>query len=800
VELKTYFAQDSAGNIIPSASVTIYESGTTNIVSGLKTAGGADLSNPFNSETSGRIQFRAPDGMYDMLVSKDSTIMQKVAIQCVDYAEFKQTSEQANDAVNSINGMNNNLFDPFFEILINNPTLGGKTHIQSGSLVAASGNHSPFGYPAIVAGPASGAIASRNIWLADCGIQVADVINIHTTAWYANAGGRIAYIFRNASGTIIGSQVLDYAQSTGANSFTKQLTVPETAVRLEVRVENTANAGSIEIALILVSKQSAANYPAVPVRPESPYPIPAGTNSVGTAAIQKQAVTVDKANFFVPGKNLFDKSAATLDSYVDYTTGTIKANATYAASDFIAVTPGNTYTQGYSHQTAYYDANKAYVSGVNVATSPTTPRALVIPAGVAFVRMTVLKTGLDTMQFEAGAEATDYQAYNLYLDSSRIDPSIANQGAEQQYVERAYQVRVGRMKLSQLASSVSAILNIGFIGDSWTQLATRYTQPLANALRKTFGSGPGIGWVSFGRHNTSASIINGSVFSTGNLATQFTWSAGWQFSYSGTKNPTNSSPDTAVVTSSTVGDVLTATVPGTANGGWSTCRLGYVGTADGVIRYKWDNGAWTNLNVQGSGLLFTDINPPATIGASNVLTIEVVSGTVSLCGINCISTGAGVRFYKLGASGSSIASWLTMDQAAFTAALTELALDTVVLLFGTNDQRITGGASAFETNMRSLIARVKTALPAADIMIVMPCENTQAGQQSTMANMAKRAQKVAKELNCTFLNLQYIFGENVADYANGSNHSWFASDGIHPDPSTGGYLIKDAIYRALVNR
>ncbi|KJG09463.1 hypothetical protein UA70_20460, partial [Raoultella planticola] len=48
-------------------------------------------------------------------------------------------------------------------------------------------------------------------------------------------------------------------------------------------------------------------------------------------------------------------------------------------------------------------------------------------------------------------------------------------------------------------------------------------------------------------------------------------------------------------------------------------------------------------------------------------------------------------------------------------------------------------------------------------------------------------------LNCAFINLQNIFGENPADYAYGSIHSWFAEDGIHPDPATGGYLIKDAV-------
>jgi lysophospholipase L1-like esterase len=64
-----------------------------------------------------------------------------------------------------------------------------------------------------------------------------------------------------------------------------------------------------------------------------------------------------------------------------------------------------------------------------------------------------------------------------------------------------------------------------------------------------------------------------------------------------------------------------------------------------------------------------------------------------------------------------------MDSVAFAAALTELALDTVIILTGTNDQRITGGASTFEANLRSFIARIRATLPGSDILFVMPCEN-----------------------------------------------------------------------------
>ncbi|HID9100324.1 TPA: SGNH/GDSL hydrolase family protein [Klebsiella quasipneumoniae] len=718
--------------------------------------------------------------------------------QSVEHAQ--STADLATMSV--ISGLNV-LFDPLCEILLSNPTIGGKTHVPLGTLTAALSTNSKLGFPAIIAGPAAGAISARTVWLSDCAVAVGDVVTIKVTAWYANAGGRVAFVFRDSSGTQIGTQQLQYATATGINKFTSALTVPANAVRIDIRVENTANAGLIELAAVFVmTAQSVAN-PSVPGRPVSPYPIPLGSNVVTTASLQKQAVTVDKAAFFVPGKNLFDKSAVTTGYYVNNSTGNLIANASYSASDYMPVIAGQNYTQSYSHQTAFYDANKVYISGVLALGTPTTPRTLLAPAGAAYVRMTVANTVLDTTQFEKGSESTSYQAYSLYLDPTRIDTSSLNINSVPEYIERAYQLRVARMKLAQLESGASAILTIGIFGDSWPTQPNRFSQPLAKALRAKYGAGPGVGWTSFGRHATSDNIINGNVFSPSSsdvLKTLFTWTGNWLFSYSGTKNPTNSSPDTAVVTSSTPGDALKATVPGTSDGGWSTCRLGFVGTSDGVIRYNWDGGAWTTLNVQGSGLLFVDINPPATVNASNVINVEVVSGTVSLCGIKSIGSGSGVRVHKLGASGSSLASWLSMDATDFGKALTEMALDTVIILTGTNDQRITGGATAFEANLRAFIARIRATLPGSDILFVMPCENERTDNPVTMASMAARAKKVASDLNCAFINLQYIFGENPADYAYGSIHPWFASDGIHPDPATGGYLIKDAIYRGMTYR
>lgn len=98
MELKTYFAQDAAGNIISSAIVNVFLQGTTTLATGLTRADGSPLENPFAADGAGRIQFRAPDGYYDVQVSAGPGIIQTLTIQCVDYAEAKANADRAEAA------------------------------------------------------------------------------------------------------------------------------------------------------------------------------------------------------------------------------------------------------------------------------------------------------------------------------------------------------------------------------------------------------------------------------------------------------------------------------------------------------------------------------------------------------------------------------------------------------------------------------------------------------------------------------------------------------------------------------
>lgn len=88
METKNYFSTDAAGNIIPSATCYLYEPGTSTLATGMTNINGAPLANPFTAAPSGLVQFKAPDGEYDLRVTGGGREF-TIRIQCFDGVEFK---------------------------------------------------------------------------------------------------------------------------------------------------------------------------------------------------------------------------------------------------------------------------------------------------------------------------------------------------------------------------------------------------------------------------------------------------------------------------------------------------------------------------------------------------------------------------------------------------------------------------------------------------------------------------------------------------------------------------------------
>ena len=87
METKNYFSTDAAGNILPSATCYLYIPGTTDLATGITNINDAPLSNPFTAQTTGLVQFKAPDGEYDLRVTKGGRDF-TIRIQCFDVNEI----------------------------------------------------------------------------------------------------------------------------------------------------------------------------------------------------------------------------------------------------------------------------------------------------------------------------------------------------------------------------------------------------------------------------------------------------------------------------------------------------------------------------------------------------------------------------------------------------------------------------------------------------------------------------------------------------------------------------------------
>lgn len=104
MEIKTRWAQDRSGNVLPFAQVALYYQGTNDLVSGLEDRDGNPLSNPFQADVNGKAVFAAPDGQYDIEFSAGPR-ESRASIQFLDVSGALQVVENI-DTLRSITGNN----------------------------------------------------------------------------------------------------------------------------------------------------------------------------------------------------------------------------------------------------------------------------------------------------------------------------------------------------------------------------------------------------------------------------------------------------------------------------------------------------------------------------------------------------------------------------------------------------------------------------------------------------------------------------------------------------------------------
>jgi lysophospholipase L1-like esterase len=234
------------------------------------------------------------------------------------------------------------------------------------------------------------------------------------------------------------------------------------------------------------------------------------------------------------------------------------------------------------------------------------------------------------------------------------------------------------------------------------------------------------------------------------------------------------SPDTRSISTSTAGQTVTATVNASA----PAVTLFYeLQSGGGTFRYRFGAGAWSgNISTAGTAgvasLALTGV--PASGGYT--LTVETVSGSVILCGAQ-FRTTKGVRLDRIAWGGARASHYAAANATAWQSSLTAIAPKLVIIQLGTNDAAAYDAAT-FAGHIGTLITRIRTALPAADLLLVAVAERTDTPVHA-MSDFAAALATIADSEQCGFVDLQRAFGD-PADYVLGGPTNLFENT-THPN-------------------
>lgn len=127
------------------------------------------------------------------------------------------------------------------------------------------------------------------------------------------------------------------------------------------------------------------------------------------------------------GKNLYYPAADTLGAYV--ADGQEISLAGYRTTDFIPVTPGESYALSVARHVNFYDGEQTYLSGSWKQWNPAAPVVITAPAGAVYLRMSWAPSAaypVATTQIEQGNTHTPYEPWRKFLEESIVIPEVAD--------------------------------------------------------------------------------------------------------------------------------------------------------------------------------------------------------------------------------------------------------------------------------------------------------------------------------------------------------------------------------------
>lgn len=416
MELKTYFAQDRYGNVVPGATVTVYLNGSDTLASGLVDINGDTITNPFTADANGKIQFRAPDGMYDMQISYSNHIGPKITISVIDYQERMGEIEETRQNLIPLSRQYMTLADAQADIA--NIPVNSVTYVrdQSGDALAleyknvegtltATGRKMPsqqsvddvyafiadndilspgrniYNYRKSIDGKylnEQGVISDNPIYFLSDYMMVSPAMQVAS-----NYNLRFVHFFDDQN------NLLSYL------TFVTQFTTPSNAryIRITGGIDSKTRlqieAGPLKTAFKYYREYISETLPD------------------GTPVSARNVMGV------TPGKNLFNKATAT-QGYAINENGELIVASTYFVSDYIKVASGTTLRPSQPGKYInFYDANKTWLSSLQNQNG-----AFAVPSSAAYLRISVLLARIDYFQLEIGSNMTAYEPYSLTAATS----------------------------------------------------------------------------------------------------------------------------------------------------------------------------------------------------------------------------------------------------------------------------------------------------------------------------------------------------------------------------------------------
>ena len=443
-------------------------------------------------------------------------------------------------------------------------------------------------------------------------------------------------------------------------------------------------------------------------------------------------------------------------------------------------------------------------NGNSLVLRVTTPPAIVVVPPVALVR--------DTGGMHLGVNSTAGYSYKVTGSTNLVDwdhlVTVRGQdivpwslpASELAYVKRFFradkvtaQGLTGLNRWTNFQATAGARLQIGMIGDSYTQNRSRYTLRLKQTLTAKYGDlGAGfLGFASFTQTNGANGSVDDSELNYTIVYNQ------WH-----SQNGSGYGPDAGHVTSISNNASLTIQVLKTVE----TNKLYYVNTPGTAgfhyrIRDAVTTQSWVTVSTDAALSLGITAIDSRTYTAPYNIDIEALGIGVSLIGSEAVKAGPGVVAHKLGCSGGRADQFAI--NAVSQAALNALNLDLIIIMFATNEQAGNATPASFKTALQNIITTVRSVKPNIDVILMLPCYTQyelEIPKAYKLHDYGAMMLQVAASNNAAYIDFSDVFGP-ATQLQNLIDTGLMAADRIHPSTTgvgSGGYLMADTISKSIL--